>query len=499
MMKPAYSLLLISLFVLTSVCHADSVDDPFAANKDYANLVQKAQNGDHQAQFKLGLIYACPPPAVASEYKKAEHWLEQAAKAGNAEAQFDLGFVYYNDSEYVDHPTHIAESMKWREQARQNGIKFSKQNLGCLAQIWPTNVYINADDGDMAAFQGNLTQAKQIWLHLAESGNTRAQYSLGQLYSGRSLPYGYDKPLETHDFAAYFFYSLAAKSIHGQNLIEYSASLFSTMTGKSELLYEIISKKENIPDDQLKIMNKMIAAWKPNQEIPLQQVLTLESNFHKDDLSVACKSALETKPFIKLKNYWMTKPDSFLGNDNSSCIRIDDNKFIVSGGQSTANPYSFYCNFSKSNSCNSFDSDFASNLPDEVVREFKGENGQRFELHNTVWFVHDDMYGTNYYVLYLDPNKSGIPLVTQDLAGFGDNSGGGGCLSDENTRSHFDKDDEDDLSSDFHVTNEGQENVAITFHYIHENCKARTQKNKSSTYTFNGVKFIKGKILNGVK
>ena len=66
----------------------------FAQNTDIATLKAKANNGDAEAQYNLGLAYSNGEGVIQS-YSQAVYWYRKAAEQGVAEAQFILGAAYY--------------------------------------------------------------------------------------------------------------------------------------------------------------------------------------------------------------------------------------------------------------------------------------------------------------------------------------------------------------------------------------------------------------------
>ena len=55
--------------------------------------INRAQQGDADAQFLLGSMYY-DGQGVPRDYKKAVYWYEKSAKQGYADAQYNLGVMY---------------------------------------------------------------------------------------------------------------------------------------------------------------------------------------------------------------------------------------------------------------------------------------------------------------------------------------------------------------------------------------------------------------------
>ena len=79
-----YELTLIQKDTSTGKMEDGSVED----------LTKKAENGDNNAQYQLGKIYANGID-VDQDIDTAIRWYQKAADNGNTDAQYDLGMLYY--------------------------------------------------------------------------------------------------------------------------------------------------------------------------------------------------------------------------------------------------------------------------------------------------------------------------------------------------------------------------------------------------------------------
>ena len=81
-------------------------------------LRKRAEQGDAEAQLRLGAMYKKGNMMVAQDDKQAAHWLRKAAEQGRAEAQFLLGSLY-------EHGEGVAQDYKqsyaWFSSAAANG------------------------------------------------------------------------------------------------------------------------------------------------------------------------------------------------------------------------------------------------------------------------------------------------------------------------------------------------------------------------------------------
>ena len=139
--------------------------DVAAENEELVELRRLAEQGDADAQSKLGVMYdnparACPktmpkpssgsawPPSralaiaqfklgfmyafgegVPEDHAEAVKWFRMAAEQGHANAQFSLGFMYAN-GEGV--PEDDAEAVKWFRMAAEQGLASAQFNLGFM-------------------------------------------------------------------------------------------------------------------------------------------------------------------------------------------------------------------------------------------------------------------------------------------------------------------------------------------------------------------------------
>ncbi|MBQ9628725.1 MAG: sel1 repeat family protein, partial [Synergistaceae bacterium] len=69
----------------------DIVDD-----NTIRGLKKKGNNGDIEAQYRLGIIYHYGNKKVARNYSEALRWFRMASDKGYAPAQYMLGLMYYN-------------------------------------------------------------------------------------------------------------------------------------------------------------------------------------------------------------------------------------------------------------------------------------------------------------------------------------------------------------------------------------------------------------------
>lgn len=101
------------------------------AKADFQALLEKARNGDINAQYQLGSWYYTGEK-VEKDKKMACEWFRKAAEKGHMEAQFSLGSAYAN-GEGVPKDKEIA--CKWFRKAATQGSVHAKDELTSMASF----------------------------------------------------------------------------------------------------------------------------------------------------------------------------------------------------------------------------------------------------------------------------------------------------------------------------------------------------------------------------
>jgi TPR repeat protein/serine/threonine protein kinase len=142
----------------------------FAKSKDYTEAAKwyrkAAEQGNVDAQYKLGEIYYNGGYGVAKDYSEAVKWYQKAAEQGNAGAQFKFGDMYENGYSVSKDYT---EALKWYRKAAEQGYANAQCNLGYMYE----SGYGVAKD---------YTEAVKWYRKAAEQGNKWAQLSMGDIF-----------------------------------------------------------------------------------------------------------------------------------------------------------------------------------------------------------------------------------------------------------------------------------------------------------------------------
>ena len=135
-------------------------------SRDIKSLFQKAEQGDADAQFTLGINY-CLGKGVEEDYDEAAVWYRKAAEQGLADAQFILGLYYEHGigssgQDYV-------EAVNWFRKAAEQGHGTAMNNLALK--------YLNGD-----GVQKDIRKYYEWIIKSADSGNQYGLLNLGDIY-----------------------------------------------------------------------------------------------------------------------------------------------------------------------------------------------------------------------------------------------------------------------------------------------------------------------------
>ena len=151
----------------------------------YINKIrQKAESGDVEAQFALGVRYYFGK-GVKKDYAEAFSWFSKAAEKEHMKAEYNLGVCFYYGNGVEKN---LEKAVEWYRKAAEKGFPKAQYNLAkCFAM------------GDGVA--PNLSTAKQWCQKAAENGEIDAQYTLGNIYYWNKLDvttgvYWYQKAAE---------------------------------------------------------------------------------------------------------------------------------------------------------------------------------------------------------------------------------------------------------------------------------------------------------------
>ena len=105
-----------------------AVREPLRDTATLQELHTRAEHGDPQAQFRLGLQYA-RGDGVKKDYRKAIKWYRRAATQGHARAQLSLGVLYQKG---VSIRFGYSEAVRMYRAAAEQGNDAAQFNLGMM-------------------------------------------------------------------------------------------------------------------------------------------------------------------------------------------------------------------------------------------------------------------------------------------------------------------------------------------------------------------------------
>jgi len=101
------------------------------ATNELGTLKERAEKGDAQAQYHLGLMYA-EGKGMARDEAEAVHWYRKAAEQGFAPAQNDLGSMYARGRGVKQD---YAEALRWYRKAAEQGEPQAQNSIGFMYQV----------------------------------------------------------------------------------------------------------------------------------------------------------------------------------------------------------------------------------------------------------------------------------------------------------------------------------------------------------------------------
>ncbi len=103
-------------------------DDSKSAKENFLSCQSEAEQGDADAQFLLGLMYA-DGKGVLQDDKQAVNWYRKAAEQGDARAQFLLGLMYADGIGVLQDDK---QAVNWVRKAAEQGFAAAQFNLGVM-------------------------------------------------------------------------------------------------------------------------------------------------------------------------------------------------------------------------------------------------------------------------------------------------------------------------------------------------------------------------------
>ena len=197
------TIVLLTMFLLPVFGQDDPLD-----NKKFQENIEKAKQGDAEAQFFLALGYDVGW-GVPQDDKEAVRWFQASAEQGYARAQFYLGSAYDNGKGVSqDHE----EAVRWYRKAAEQGQAEAQYNLGVS---YRKGVGVPQD----------YKEAVQWYRKAANQGMGEAQWNLGNMYvNGLGVSQNYAK-------AAKLFIKAESSKWFRENVNQHDAKVAAMIRG----------------------------------------------------------------------------------------------------------------------------------------------------------------------------------------------------------------------------------------------------------------------------
>ena len=219
------ALILSLVFFLVLFCATPQA----TAESNLTTIMKAAEQGDAEAQFNLGGLYA-DGDGVPQDDKQAVDWYRKAAEQGYADAQNNLGVMYAKGRGV---PQDDKQAAEWYKKAAEQGDAYAQASLSVK---YAYGEGVPQDD----------KQAVEWCIKAAGQGYAGAQTLLGAMYSeGRGIP--------QDDKQAVEWYRKAAEQgdAEAQDYLEApeKAKLIRQAIETQQALHEIFKSDEPLPPD----------------------------------------------------------------------------------------------------------------------------------------------------------------------------------------------------------------------------------------------------------
>lgn len=131
----------------------------------------KAEQGDVQSQYELGMSYKYGSSGLPTNAVVAAMWYRKAAEQGHVKAQTSLASMYFYGEGLAEDRV---EGLKWYRKAAEQGDALASSSLG--------RIYSLGEIYNLGLPKDYLAEAVKWYRKAIEQGDMLAQYSLTHLY-----------------------------------------------------------------------------------------------------------------------------------------------------------------------------------------------------------------------------------------------------------------------------------------------------------------------------
>ena len=215
--------LIIVMVVFSALLPAAETEEDIFGGKDVGEVIAMAEAGDAEAQIALAQRYRFGVD-VSKDPAKAVEWFQKAAEQGNVQAQFSVGYMYAAAEGGFER--NLPKAVEWYRKAAEGGHANAQVNLGnmyrsgdgvskdlpmtlywfqkaadqgyAMAQIAMAGMYANGD-----GVPRDQQKAIALYHDAADQGNARAQAIIARMYvDGDGVPRDLQKAIALYQKAA---------------------------------------------------------------------------------------------------------------------------------------------------------------------------------------------------------------------------------------------------------------------------------------------------------
>lgn len=150
----------------TDTTHPTPLARGSGKSDNLTDLPVRANNGDVDAQYNLGVGYYYGGKGVSKDYSAAVTWFRKAADTGHPQSQCFLGLCYFKGNGVLKDNN---EAFKWYRNAAEQGDAVAQSNVGAC---YSKGLGVAKD----------MTEAVKWCRKAADQGNAVAQCDLGDFY-----------------------------------------------------------------------------------------------------------------------------------------------------------------------------------------------------------------------------------------------------------------------------------------------------------------------------
>ena len=192
--------IMIAMIVFSALLQAAETEEDIFGGDNIGKVIAMAEAGDDEAQIALAQRYRFGVD-VPKDSAKAVEWFQKAAEQGNVQAQFSVGYMYAAGENGFER--NLTKAAEWYRKAAEGGHANAQANLGNMYMVGAKDLPMALYWFQQAVDQGNAIaqnamagmyangngvprdQQKAITLYqkAADQGYPSAQYELGLIYS----------------------------------------------------------------------------------------------------------------------------------------------------------------------------------------------------------------------------------------------------------------------------------------------------------------------------